>query len=72
MTHEGGYGLIDQHLPLLMDEEWGFHRNLADHLLLGEALAVPGEQARAVVVVLEAAQRAGNNGYCVVDLDGGS
>ena len=72
VTHEGGYGLIDQHLPLLMDEEWGFHRNLADHLLLGEALAVPGEQARAVVAVLEAAQRAGNNGYCVLDLDGGS
>jgi predicted dehydrogenase len=36
---------------------WVFHRNLADHLLLGEALAVPPAESRAVVAVLEAAQR---------------
>jgi predicted dehydrogenase len=34
---------------------WGFHRNLADHLLLGEPLAVRPEESRDVVAVLEAA-----------------
>jgi len=35
----------------------GFYRNLADHLLLGEPLAVPAEEARRNVGVMEAAAR---------------
>ena len=33
----------------------GFYRNLADHLLLGEPLAVPPEEARRNIAVMEAA-----------------
>lgn len=66
--YEGGYGLVDQSLPPVTQPGWGFHRNLADHLLLGEPLAVPPEQSRAVVAVLEAAQRAGASGSASVDL----
>jgi predicted dehydrogenase len=67
--YEGGYGLVEQRLPPVPHPGWGFHRNLADHLLLGEPLAVPPQQSRAVVAVLEAAQRAGGNGTAVVELD---
>jgi len=35
----------------------GFYRNLADHLLLGEQLAVPAAEARRNVAVMEAATR---------------
>ncbi len=47
---------------------WGFHRNLADHLLLDEPLAVRPEQSRDVVSVLEAAHRSGANGGELVEL----
>ncbi len=69
VRHETGYGLVEQVLPPAPHPGWGFHRNLADHLLLGEPLAVPPQQSRAVVAVLEAAQRAGGNGSAVVELD---
>jgi predicted dehydrogenase len=55
--YEGGYGLVEQVLPPAPHPGWGFHRNLADHLLLGEPLAVPPEESRDVVAVLEAAHR---------------
>jgi hypothetical protein len=35
----------------------GFYRNLADHLLLGEPLAVPAAEARRNVAIMEAATR---------------
>lgn len=66
--YETGYGTVECQLPLAPHPGWGFHRNLADHLLLGEALAVPPSQSRTVVRVLEAAQRAGANGSAIVDL----
>ena len=69
---EPGYGLAEQLLPPVPPAGWGFHRNLADHLLLDEPLAVPPSESRAVVAVLEAAQRAGANGSAVVDLCPGS
>jgi predicted dehydrogenase len=47
---------------------WAFHRNLADHLLLGEPLAVRPEQSRDVVGVLEAAHRSAAAGGELVDL----
>jgi predicted dehydrogenase len=69
VRYESGYGSIEQRVPPAPHPGWGFHRNLADHLLLGESLAVPPTQSRAVVSVLEAAQRAGANGSAIVDLD---
>jgi hypothetical protein len=38
-------------------QDFGFHRNIADHLLTGEALAAPVEDSAQVVAVLEAAAR---------------
>ena len=47
---------------------WGFHRNLADHLLLGEPLAVRPEESRDVVAVLEAGHRSGANGGELIEI----
>ena len=47
---------------------WAFHRNLTDHLLLGEALAVRPEESRDVVAVLEAGHRSGQNGGELIEL----
>ena len=48
---------------------WGFHTNLADHLLLGEQLAVTPESTRDVVRVLEAGHRSAAEGGSVITLD---
>ena len=48
---------------------WGFHVNLADHLLLGEPLAVTPDSTRDVVRVLEAGHRSGVEGGRVITLD---
>jgi len=47
---------------------WGFHRNLADHLLLGEPLAVRPEESRDVVAVLEAGHRSGAHGGELIEV----
>ena len=47
---------------------WAFHRNLADHLLLGEPLAVRPEQSRDVVAVLEAGHRSGLAGGELIEI----
>jgi len=46
-----------------------FHRNLADHLLDGDPLAVPASDARRTVAILEAAQRSATHDARPVDLD---
>ncbi len=46
----------------------GFYRNLADHLLLGEPLAVPAAEARRNVAVMEAASRSVAAGGRAVEL----
>jgi predicted dehydrogenase len=51
----GGAHVEERSLPRRVSN--GFYRNLADHLLLGEPLAVPPEEARRNVVVMEAATR---------------
>jgi predicted dehydrogenase len=51
----GGTSVTELGLP--SREPLGFYRNLADHLLLGEPLAVPAEEARRNVAVMEAAAR---------------
>ncbi len=54
--HEAGYALSEARLALAPEQPFAFHRNLADHLLGSEALAVTPESVRHVVAVLEAAQ----------------
>ena len=66
--YESGYGLTSTALPLAPDQRYAFHRNLADHLLLDEPLAVTAESVRAVVAVLEASQRSSDEGGRVVEL----
>ena len=39
-----------------------YYRNVADHLLLGEPLAVTAEQAREVIAVIETAERSSAQG----------
>jgi predicted dehydrogenase len=51
------------------DSGWGFHSNLADHLLLGEELAVAPSSTRDVVQVLEAGHRSASEGGSVITLD---
>jgi hypothetical protein len=43
-------------------DPFGFHRNLADHLLTGEPLAAPLEDSVRVVRILEAAARSMEKG----------
>ena len=61
--YESGYAVTETHLPPEPKVSFAFHRNLADHLLLGDALAVTPESVRNVIAVLEAAeQSAARNG----------
>jgi hypothetical protein len=55
--YEGANGLSETRLPLSAPAAFPFHRNLADHLALGEPLAVTPDAVRRVVVLLEAAHR---------------
>lgn len=47
-----------------------YYRNIADHLLMGEELAVKPEQARRVIAVIEAAQRSSELGVSVPPAEG--
>ncbi len=67
-VYESDYGLTDTTLQPAPHPGWGFHRNLADHLLLGEPLAVEPSQSRAVVAVLEAAHVSGAKGGELIEL----
>jgi predicted dehydrogenase len=60
--YESGYGLIESRLPPAPEAPFAFHRNLADHLQLGEPLAVTPESVRRVIAVLEAACESGDHG----------
>lgn len=60
--HDPGLGVSETRLRLPTPPRHAFHRNLADHLLLDEPLAVTAAQARRVVVLLEAAHRSGWTG----------
>jgi len=55
--YEPGWGLTETTLPPQPAAPHAFHRNLADHLHLGEPLDVGPGQVRRVIAVLEAAQR---------------
>ncbi len=64
--YESGYGLSETRLPPALDQPFAFHRNLADHLHLGEPLAVTPASVRQVIAVLEAATRSSGQGGAAV------
>ena len=66
--YNGDHGTVESIVRPAPHPGWGFHRNLADHLLLGEELAVRPEESRDVVAVLEAAQRSGAEGGTLIEL----
>jgi len=66
--YDGDHGIVTSQIRPAPDQGWGFHRNLADHILLGEQLAVRPEQSRDVVAVLEAAQQSGAEGGSLIEL----
>lgn len=68
--YEPGLGLTETRLAPLPALTHPFHRNLADHLLLGEPLAVTPESVIPVITVLEAATRsaAGNGAPVAVEV----
>jgi len=51
-------------------EHYPFHRNLADHLLLGEPLVAPLADSVTVVAILEAAARSMEKGGTVEVVNG--
>ncbi len=67
-TYDGTFGVRTSTLAPAPSPGWGFHRNLADHLLLGEPLAVRPEESRDVVAVLEAGHRSGENGGELIEI----
>ncbi|TME08794.1 MAG: hypothetical protein E6I80_09295 [Chloroflexi bacterium] len=61
-TYDAG-GAIQKHpLTLPAAPSYAFHRNLANHLHHGEPLAVPPEQSRRNIAVMEAAKRSAKQG----------
>ncbi len=65
--YDGEHGLVESRVGPAPHPGWAFHRNLADHLLLGEPLAIDPARSRDVVAVLEAAHRSGAEGATVVE-----
>jgi predicted dehydrogenase len=60
--YRSGSGVSQSTVALAPDAPFAFHRNLADHLLLGEPLAVEPQSVREVTAVLEAATRSASEG----------
>ncbi|MDA8270124.1 MAG: Gfo/Idh/MocA family oxidoreductase [Actinomycetota bacterium] len=54
--YESEQGLVEETLPLASQQRFAFHRNIANHLLLREPLAVTPESVAVVIATLEAAQ----------------
>jgi predicted dehydrogenase len=66
---EGSGQIVSQPMVLPPRDPFGFHRNLADHLLTGEPLAAPLEDSVKVVTILEAAARSMAKGGSTEVLD---
>lgn len=66
--YESGAGLSETRLPLAAPQPFAFHRNLADHLALGEPLAVTADSIRQLVVLLEAAHSSSERAGAAVDV----
>jgi predicted dehydrogenase len=68
VRYDGVQGTVESIVRPAPHPGWAFHQNLADHLLLGEPLAVRPEESRDVVAVLEAAHRSGAQGGSLIEL----
>ena len=66
--YQSGSGVAETRLALPPAQPFAFHRNLADHLLLGDPLAVTAGSARQVIAALEAATRSAAQGGAPVVL----
>jgi predicted dehydrogenase len=62
--------IVTQKLAVPERQHFGFHRNIADHLLIGEPIAAPLAHSVQVVAILEAAARSAARGGTVEVLDG--
>jgi hypothetical protein len=54
--------MVIHQLPIQPSPRFPYHRNLADHLLTGEPLAVTPQSASRVIAILEAATRSAHRG----------
>ena len=61
--------LHEQQITLPAPPAYPFHTNLANHLLCGEPLAVPPEESRRNIAVMEAAKRSAQAGGQIIPLD---
>ena len=61
-TRDMSGAIHEQHLMLPEPPLYAFHRNLANHLHSGEPLAVPPEESRRNIAVMEAAKRSAERG----------
>jgi len=68
-TREMNGAIHEQRLMLPEAPLYAFHRNLANHLHCGEPLAVPPEQSRRNIEVMEAAKRSAASGGEVISLE---
>lgn len=68
-TRDSGDAIHEQRLALPSMQQYAFHYNLANHLHNGEALAVPPEEARRNIAVMEAAKRSAERGGETIALD---
>jgi predicted dehydrogenase len=68
-TRDISGAIHEQHLMLPAAPAYAFHRNLANYLHSGEALAVPPEESRRNIAVMEAAKRSAERGGEVMIVD---
>src|SRR6266849_5143883 len=68
-TREMSGAIHEQHLMLPKAPLFAFHRNLANHLHCGEPLAVPPEESRRNIAVMEAAKRSAERGGETIALE---
>jgi scyllo-inositol 2-dehydrogenase (NADP+) len=68
-TRDRSGAIHEQHLALSAAPVYAFHRNLANHLHTGEALAVPPEESRRNITVMEAAKRSAEQGSEFIKVD---
>ena len=67
--HRSGQ-IVTQKLAVPERRHYGFHRNIADHLLGGEPVVAPLADSVQVVAILEAAARSAARGGSLEVLDG--
>jgi scyllo-inositol 2-dehydrogenase (NADP+) len=68
-TREMGGAIHEQHLMLPEVSLYAFHRNLANYLHCDESLAVPPEESRRNIAVMEAAKRSAEHGGETIALE---